>query len=213
MARAVLGLVTGGVLALSMAFAPTVMADETWTAVPADALEDLAQSEALDLDTVYLDPDVDFSAYEKVYLEPVRVMFEDARKQERLFGSDERSLERDLTRAVTRALEDTVEFVEDAGEGVLIIELIITDATTNRDILGTSTTTRGGGSVNSRSVGIGGAAVEGLLIDGGSGDIVGVLSDDYQGRPFSSNTNLFTRWGDARAAFRRWGRELNDLVE
>ena len=203
-------------LALLLSLAATVepaRAAIDWIAVPEDVRADLEPRDGTRFDTVLARPDTDFSAYDAVYLEPVRIQFENERKQRRLTGSDERFLAGELGRALAR--RDGLA-VEDPGPGVLIIEAVITDALPNRDRLGLRETgTLPGRLANPGTlvIGVGGATFEAVLTDAASGETVAVIRDVYLAPSMADNLNIHTRWGDTRDAFRRWARGFADLID
>ncbi len=203
-------LLAGGLMAAALMTAPAV-ADDKLSVIPAEMLEGLNASDAIDLDVVYLNEEADLSGYTKAYLEPVTFMVDESELD--LTSSDEKQLAESLVKGITRGLPDTVEIVDRAGEGVMVLEFVITDATPNKDIIGVRASRPGLTSGNFRSVGVGGAATEAVITDGASGAVLAVLADDWQGRSFNANLNLHTRWGDARDAFRKFGRELGKLLD
>ncbi len=205
-----LGALVGGLMAFGTVAA--IAADDLFW-VPEELTEGLEEARS-GFDDFYVKPGVDLSEYNQIYIDPVVFALENELLERELGNVDRSSLARQFERAFERALSEDV-LADSPGEGVLVIEFALIDVAPNRDILGTAvrSTPRGRGQVNALSVGIGGAKMEAVFMDGATGDVVAVAADDWQGRPININNNIVTRWGDARDAFRSWARELRRLVD
>ncbi len=184
-----------------------------FTHIPEDMREGLEPSDKAEFNILLIRPGTDFTAYDKVYVEPLGFDLYVPRIQEGVTNQDKNFLERAMLKRVERGLRGAAEVVEEAGPGVLILTLTVTDARPNRDILGSFPPERGGRAFNLQSVGIGGVIIEGVFTDGATGEIVAVNKYRYNGFAIQSNPNLFTRWGDARDGMRVYFRRVADLLK
>ncbi len=182
--------------------------------MPQDLTEGLEPSKAADFDLLLVRPGTDFSSYDKVYLEPLEFALVNERAQIGVTSSDMAFLDRNFNRRLTSGLKGKAEIVDEVGPGVLVVALAIIDVEPNRDIIGSFPLQRTRSRVfNQQSVGIGSITVEGVFLDGESGEVIAVNKHNYRGPIIQANPNLFTRWGDARAGMRVYARKLAALLK
>ncbi len=185
--------------------------DFTW--VPEETREGLVETDKSRFDTLLVNPDADFTNYERIYLEPLVFALTERRAQRGVTNSDQSYLAGKVLVEFERTFKRTdFEIVERTGPGVLVVALAVTDVEPNRDILGTFPTERGIRTPNQRSVGIGSITLEGVFTDGGTGMVIGVAEDRFTGQNLRTNTNLVSRWGDARDGMRYYARRLRDVM-
>lgn len=198
--------VTGAVIAAGLIAVPALAGDFVFVS---DEAKSGLEAQSSRFNTMLVSPDTDLRAYSGVAIRSVIVKPRDKDFAKRLSSSDRRELVRGFRRHFGNGLGDRL--VENgAGEGALVLSAAITYAWPNRDITGRYIRTRGAGPGSaSTTTGVGSASFEAVLKDARSGEVVAVIADKYTGTSFASNSNLNTRWGDARDGFRRWGRNLS----
>ncbi len=163
-------------------------------------------------DEFYTRQDINFSAYDKVLIKPVGVIYGRDRYFKKYSARDLESRQTYLRDALVEGFSSTHEVVEEAGPGVLVIEASITHLRNNKptfDQLSDNVSLSWSGSFQA-----GAAGFQADILDGATGENVAAVSDrrsvPYIGFHIK---NQYTTWGDAEDFMDRWARALPQRLE
>ena len=173
---------------------------------------------AADFDSAFYHQEVDFSAYHSIVLIVDEVIAENAanpNSAQSVLGDSYMPTERDiqsqsnqLRRLVTQRLEKKFDLVEQAGEGVLVVNLVMTGLLPSKPTASHLGNQRRGMIDYASSSFRGGAAMHLDLIDGGDGKVIATFQDAQFRGAMSAGGAKPTTWYDARRAFIDWSQEL-----
>ena len=167
---------------------------------------------------VYINPEADFSAYDKILLDDVTIWravdsnLEDVPEDE----IDELAL--GLHEAMVESLKEDYEIVHRAGPGTLRVRLAITEAAKSWVVMDTLTTviphTRLISGIQKLATGthsfVGKASLEGEILDAQSGERLAAAVDRRAGG--KSFQGLLTSWSDVKEACHYWAGRLRDRL-
>lgn len=167
------------------------------------------------VDESYIDPTVDFSRFDKIFVaqldvsgvEVVEVRQSSIRRINWELGEDELSMLQNIYAvSMTEQIftEGGYEPATEAGENVLMLRIALQeiaptapfDTTQNRGIGRQATFTEGSGSLT----------IKGILQDGGSGEIIGLFSDEQESDTFWGRNDRFRNRQDVKNIFNGWAR-------
>ena len=167
---------------------------------------------------VYINPKTDWSKYDKILLDPIKV-----------YGSVERSWFRDakpeqvealinyFDATIRKNLEDDMTFVDKPGPGVLHVRVAITEAGSGNvplDVvssvipIGLAISTLKRAAVN-KATGVGEAGVEMEAKDSLTGERLGAFVDARIGDKFTGKFDKFDQWRGPKAAFDYWAMRMH----
>ena len=178
-------------------------------------LQEGKQGEAL---LVYINPDADFSAYDKVLLDDVTVW---RAVDSNLADAPEEEIEElalGLHEAMVESLKEDYEIVHTAGPGTLRVRVAITEAAKSWVVLDTLTTvvphTRLISGIQRLATGthsfVGKASIEGEILDAQSGERLAAAVDRRAGG--KSFQGLMSSWDDVKEACHYWAGRLRDRL-
>jgi hypothetical protein len=171
----------------------------------------------------FVDPEADFSKYNRVMLDPLDVDNVEIVQPTRsvtnrsgawqLSDTDKDNLRRHYREVFTRELQETgdYEIVDEPGADVLRISATITgiaptaarDDTRSRAIGRSRVYTEGGGTM---SIGF-------AFSDSKSGDVLGIVKDRRGGSPVWGVNNSVTNMSDVRFIFSGWARQIRSRLD
>jgi hypothetical protein len=160
------------------------------------------------LDFVYIDPDVDFTKYQRVLFERVAIWRESTPGDEEVETEDYQRLADDLYFAVNEKLERSRALAEHAGPGVLRVYLALTDVRNPDAPLDVFTTETPPSRLTYEALALAeptrrfmaGISAEIEIQDSATGEI---LAAGVQPR-IGSRRGEITDWTEVHAAFERW---------
>ena len=154
---------------------------------------------------IYINADVDFKKYDKFNLDPVIVYFHPDAKAE---GVDPDELDELVTyfeEAVTKELSNTLKNTDQLGPGVMRMRLAITDVEKTTPAMNVLPQTKITG------LGIGGASMEGELLDGATGERLAAVIQGEKGSVLSVGAGL-SKWGNAKEVMDRWAKRVSERL-
>lgn len=173
----------------------------------------------------YLDPNADFSQFEKVLLDPLDMSKTTIVQPNRgntsvagnrpweLTDSDRETMARVFAEVFTRELQETGDYtvVTEPGPGVLRISATVTQIAPNaaRDDL----RSRPAGRSRVYTEGAGSMAIAFGFSDSESGEILAVVKDARSGSPTWGVNNSVTNLSDIRFMFARWARMVRARLD
>jgi hypothetical protein len=169
------------------------------------------------LDFVYINPDVDFTKYQKVLFERVAIWRESTPGDEEVETDDYQRLADDLYFAVYEKIERSAALAEQAGPGVLRIYLALTDVKNPDAPLDVFTTETPPSRLTYEAQALAeptrrimeGVTAEIEIQDSTTGEI---LAAGVQPR-IGKRRGEITDWTDVHAAFERWATWLETRLE
>lgn len=163
---------------------------------------------------VYVDPNVDFKAYDKLMFERVRVVF--ARNAQYRYAEFDPAILKELTdyyqNALLEAVRDGYQIVEQPGPGVMRVRVAITELRASKPAANTVSTILPVGwaiagatkAVSDENLGTGEAGTEFELVDAMSGGRLAAAVDKRQG-----GKGVFRgKWDDTKDAFDLWAKRF-----
>lgn len=145
--------------------------------------------------------------YHAVMIDPLVVSFSTTTKRQEIKTKRIHALESRLRQAVEKALGPEHPVVTEPAEGVLRIRVAITDIRPANPTLNVVTSL-----VVPVRFDSGGASIEVEFLNAETGERVAAAVDRKAGSKLKVWQG-FKRWGDTRAAFRTWGKELKNALE
>ncbi len=178
-------------------------------------LEGGKQGEAL---LVYINPDADFSAYDKVLLDDVTVWRAVDSNLADAPNEEIEELALGLHEAMVESLKEDYEIVHTAGPGTLRVRLAITEAAKSWVVMDTLTTviphSRLISGIQKLATGthsfVGKASIEGEIRDAQSGERLAAAVDRRAGG--KSFQGLLSSWDDVKGACDYWAGRLRDRL-
>lgn len=165
---------------------------------------------------VYIDPDADFSQYNKIILEPVRIVASEDSKMANLKPEDSQKLADYFYAALNKELGKDYQMVSQPGPDTMRIRTALTDATGSRVALDTVSTVLPIGLAISglKSVatgtgtGVGTASGEIEILDSATGKRLAAAVDSRAGSKITGRFDKFDSWKDAQDACDYWAERL-----
>lgn len=194
------GALTAAILAAaSLAFG--VAADDT---AYIGKLPALAAAPDKHFDEFYAKPGLSLAGFKGLYIAPVRLLEGRDEALKDLVPEDTDQLVGELLKELKDKLGGLYPLADGPADDVLVLEIALTSLVANQPDLTLSHREAGRRTI----VQIGGAAMQGVLKDGGSGEALAAFVDRKSGDPLESNLNLISVWGDAYDSFRDWAHSL-----
>lgn len=179
-------------------------------ATPSGFMEDYSALKPLPEDNqmlYYEKPNVDWQRYTKLLLEPVRVHYSPEAKKPDIPPEELQGLAEEFRTTVMEAVQDAYPVVDTPGPGVLRIRGAITDVTPTNPLVNIATT-----AAVLLPLYMGGAAMEAELLDSVTNERLAAIVDRRKGSPLDI-VGGFTKWGHARAAFKKWAKDLREALD
>ena len=163
---------------------------------------------------VYISPEADFSAYDKVMIDPVTIWTEGDSKMSKVPREDLQELADYLFVALKTQLEQDYTIVERPGPGVLHVKAAITDAKGSKVVLDVissavpqlrTLTTVTKLAADTHLV-VGKAAAEAEILDSLSGERLMAAVDERAGA--KALRGAFGTWNDVKEAYDYWANRL-----
>ena len=167
---------------------------------------------------VYINPEADFSAYDKVLLDDVTIWRAVDSNLEDVPEEEIEELALGLHEAMVENLKEDYEIVHRAGPGTLRVRVAITEAAKSWVVMDTLTTviphTRLISGIQKLATGthsfVGKASIEGEILDAQSGERLAAAVDRRAGG--KSFQGLMSSWDDVKEACQYWAGRLRDRL-
>ncbi len=166
---------------------------------------------------IYINPETDFAAYDKVIIEPITIWADEDSDVADLPEEDRQMLMDYLFKAAKDNLEGDYAIVDKPGPGVMVLKVAIIDAEGSMVVLDTLTSLYPGTHVLSYGMKlitgthtfVGEAGVEAEIVDSQTGERLIAAVDERAGNkvPDFSGT-----WGDVKDAYDYWAGRLKERL-
>ena len=167
---------------------------------------------------VYWNPQANFAAYDKIWLEPVTVWLGPDSDLQDAALEDRQRLADAFYKAMQEKLSEEFELVTGPGPGTMRVRIALTDAAASNPTMDTLSTyvpqARLLSSVASLALGsetaafVGDASAEGEVRDAETGVLLAAAVDRRAGTK-SIGEGTFDEWGDAYRAFNHWAEQFS----
>jgi hypothetical protein len=217
------GVVIGGLL-LGLTGCSTTRQQTTWTPEPSGFLGDYSQMQAglADRANLYYEaPNVDWSKYTKIYIEPIELWKSDDPDSPmgKLSTDDQQKLISLLNTELVNALSTNYTLVDDAGPDVLIIHGAITDAKKSKPVIGLVSSVYVPLKVISfakqtllgTGIGVGSVTIEAEFLDGQTKQRLAAVVDSRSGS-MALRSKVAGTWGDVDKSFQWWAARLDQRL-
>jgi hypothetical protein len=222
MIRHILGVVGTLTLVTACAGTPEVQTGDN-AEVIGDNLHKVDNSKA---DMAYIDPNVDFSKYNKILLIPLAVdhveikqpsssgsMYRTKNRKWELTDADKVKLQKAFHDAMVKQFADKGGYpiVTEPGDDVMTIHgslLGIAPSSPKDDNL-----SRGTGRTTTYSEGAGSMAVMVALGDSESGEVLGIMKDSRASASYWGRNNSVSNWSDVRNMFNSWAMLIRKALD
>jgi|GEM_PF-3338875 len=175
-------------------------------------LDSLTRTKDSFFDEFYLQRNIDLSAYDKVLIRPVGVIYGQDRDFKKYSKRDLQGRQAYLHDALAKQFSKTHSLVDKAGPGVLVISASLTNLRNNKpthDQLSKNMDLSWSGSFQA-----GAAGFQAAIKDGETGALVAAVADRRAVPDLEFNIqNRFTTWGDANDFMDRWAQILPQRLE
>lgn len=169
---------------------------------------------------IYRDPDVDFTAYKRVQLDPVAGYIGAHSRLQKIAPEDRQALLNYFHATLRKRLAEDYELVDEAGPGVLRLRVAVTDAQGSKVAMDTLSTVVPVGLALSalqkvtlgKTLTAGSVRIEAEALDGATGKRLAALVDERAGAKVSGRLDKWSKWQDARDAFDFWGERLQSRL-
>ena len=172
----------------------------------------------------YLDPEADFSRFDKILLDPLDMSRTEivqpnrstsavTRRPTELTDRNIEALQRAFSEVFTRELEETGDYqiVKEPGTDVLRISATVTRIAPNAPA--DDSRSRATGRVRIYTEGAGAMNIAFGFIDSETNEILAVVKDSRRGSPTWGVNNSVTNLSDVRLMFARWARMLRARLD
>ena len=164
---------------------------------------------------VYRNPEVDWTSYDKIKLDPVTIWAGEDSEFEDFSQPQRQELADTLYTMVAEELSQDFQMVDEPGPGVLQVQVAITDAQTSNPTMDTISTvlpqalllSQANGLATGKPGFVGEASVELRATDGQTGELVAAGVDRRVGGKSVSGAPTDS-WDDVREAYRYWAKQL-----
>ena len=143
--------------------------------------------------------------YSKFLVDPVKIHFHEGAKGRDTDSATLRRLKTALHAAIVESLSSPYSVVSQPGPGVARLRVAITDIKKDTAALNILPTTRVTG------VGLGGASMEGELVDSQSGDQIAAVIQSQQGDVLSLDG--YKKWSSAEAVLKAWAKQFRKRLD
>ncbi len=154
---------------------------------------------------LYLNPRKPLGNYSKFIIDPIAVHFHSIDEGTDISSEELAELRQYMYKAVYNALLNRYSVVRQPGPGVARLRLAITDLDKSSPVLNAIPTTKLTG------VGLGGASMEGELLDSVTGEQIGAVIQSQEGERLSLEG--LSKWGDAEAVIDRWAEAFVERLD
>jgi Protein of unknown function (DUF3313) len=153
----------------------------------------------------YLAPDHALAKYSSFIIDPVQVHFHAQAKGKETPSEDVESLAIYMRGALVDAIADKYKVVSRPGPGVARVRIALTDIKKSSPALNVIPASKLAGS------GLGGAAMEGEIVDSQTGTQLAALIESRLGERLSLEG--LSEWGDAKAVIDGWAQRLRERLD
>ncbi len=143
--------------------------------------------------------------YSKYLVDPVKIHFHEGAKGRDTDSATLRRLKTALHAAIVESLSSPYRVVSQPGPGVARIRVAITDIKKDTAALNILPTTRVTG------LGLGGASMEGELVDSQSGDQIAAVIQSQQGDVLSLAG--YKKWSSAESVLKAWAKQFRKRLD
>ncbi len=168
---------------------------------------------------VYVNPEVDFTAYDKVLVDSILIIVAEDSALEKLDKEETLSLAACFHDAIVQELSQDYVIVREAGPGVLRLRAAITEARGSKVVLDAATAlipqtrllTSGIQLAADTSTAVGKARAEAELLDSVTGERLLAGVDERSGT--KALRGSLKQWGDVKDAYQLWARRMRERLE
>lgn len=169
---------------------------------------------------VYWNPDADFTAYDKVIIDPVTVWLGTESNLKDVAPPERQQLADSFHAAMAQELGKDFEIVTAPGPGTMRVRIALTDARSSNPTLDTISTyipqvrlLQTAATMGSDTAGfVGEASAEGEVIDAQTGKLLASGVDRRAGTK-ALGDSTFSSWGDAEKAFEAWAKQFSNNLK
>ena len=154
----------------------------------------------------YINPNMNAGEYSKFIVDPVVLSLSEKGKER---GIDQEDLNEQVTffhQKIVEELEKDYQVVSSPGKGVARVRVAITDVEKTNPLLNIHPGTKLTGA------GLGGAGMEGELVDSVTGQTIAAAIDNQKGSRLSFAAGL-KRFGHAQAVMENWAEDLKKFID
>lgn len=168
---------------------------------------------------IWINPDTDFSMYDKILLESVELYVHEGSDFHEIPKETQKLLTGHFYKALHTELEKDYEIVNVPGPNTMRVRFAITEAAGAKVVLNTVTTVLPqawlvsalGGRAADKAFLVGEAGFEGEVTDAETGELLGAGVDRRVGA--KTLRGAFSKWGDVLAAFDTWAKNFRNRLE
>jgi uncharacterized protein DUF3313 len=165
---------------------------------------------------LYIDPQTDFAAYNKILMDPVKIYSNVNSKLEELSKEDKQRIVDYLRATIFEKLKSDYTFVKEQGAGVMRLRVSITEAEGSQVILDTVSSIIPIGMAlglikkvaTGTNLSVGEAGVEMELQDSQTGKRLAAAVDKRAGRKYTGKFDKFDKYHTVEDAFDHWAERL-----
>ena len=163
---------------------------------------------------VYRNPNANWSAYDRIKLDPVTVWVGEESTFEDFSAADQKTLADTFYTAIYQELSQDYAMVDEPGPGVLQVQVALTEAQASNPTMDTISSivpqalllSQAKGLVTGRPGFVGEASAEARIADGASGELLAAAVDRrVGGKSLGGSTDS---WNDVRQSFVYWARQF-----
>jgi hypothetical protein len=174
--------------------------------VPSGFLSDYSRLEPTSGGSLrYLNPAKGLGNYSKFIVDPVVVHFHEQSKGAKTDEATRMRLTTFMHDALVKELQDGYEVVSEPGPGIARVRVALTDVDASTPALNILPQTKLTG------LGLGGASMEGEIVDSRTGEQIGALIEAQKGKRVSFAG--VRKWGDAEAVMKSWAGRLRKRLD
>jgi hypothetical protein len=156
---------------------------------------------------LYASPTISIDSYDKIMIEPMVFFIHPDVKGTDLDSKDITKLTTHFDSLVRDTLAHYYQVVDEPGPGVMQLKTALTDINTASPITNIATSI-----VIKAGVDMGGASIEGELLDSQTGELIASFVDSRKGRAFL-NTKNYRSAGDAKKALEYWVKNTSEYLD
>lgn len=153
----------------------------------------------------YFNPRKPLSNYSKFMIDPIAVHFHSIDEEVDISSEELAQMRQHMYAAIYKALLKHYSVVRQPGPGVARLRLAITDLDKSSPVLNAIPQTKLAGA------GLGGASMEGELLDSVTGEQIGAVVQSQVGKKLSLEG--LSKWGDAEAVIDRWAEAFVERLD
>ncbi len=159
-----------------------------------------------DFTAVYARPGADLEDYASVRILPVQ-FWGNMEAFDTISDEDKARLKQTLTEALEGALSEQLALAEEAGPGVLDLQVRVTNLNSGSpgsNVISTAAI--------KFSIDVGQAAMQSEFRDSQTDTLLVAIQDEASGRRFLNHRNFLSKWGDVEKIFEGWSASLAEHV-